>query len=274
MKIISENTKTNHARIICVFFSFASFVGPLIASIFAFIKQWRMSFVYAGGLAVVLGIGAFLVISVMESKGFINYIKISNKSVTTILDVFKLKNIGFYIVVSCLVEIAAASINQWLTIYMTEPLGFSKDAANMIYSAIAILRSFMPFVTLAIFRAIKEKNIPITRVTFSISAIGFLLLIISPNRWLSLVILALALMSTSCTAALLWSIYIPSLGKTGRVSSVNGVIDCIGYIAAAAANLLFANVMSNVGWNTLYVLWSMIGVTGLISTFVFRTKKD
>ena len=102
----------------------------------------------------------------------------------------------------------------------------------------------------------------------------FAILLVSQNKWLSVVILAIALMSMSCTAALLWSIYIPSLGKTGRVSSVNGVIDCIGYIAAAGANLLFANVMSNVGWNTVYILWSMIGVIGLISTFVFKTKKS
>ena len=131
----------------------------------------------------------------------------------------------------------------------------------------------MPFVTLAIFRAIKEKDIPMTRVTFSLSAVMFALLLVSQNKWLSVAVLAIALMSMSCTAALLWSIYIPSLGKTGRVSSVNGVIDCIGYIAAAGANLLFANVMNNVGWSTVYVLWSMIGVIGLVSTFVFRTKK-
>jgi len=88
------------------------------------------------------------------------------------------------------------------------------------------------------------------------------------------VFLTIALMSMSCTSALLWSIYIPSLGKTGRVSSVNGVIDCIGYIAAAGANLLFANVMGNVGWHTVYVLWASMGVIGLISTFVYRRKRS
>ncbi len=273
MKIISENTKPNHARLICVFFSFASFVGPLVASLFALLKQWQMSFVYAGGLAIVLGVVAYIVISVMESKGLISYIKMPVKGISSILSVFKLENIGFYIVVACLVEISAASISQWLTTFLTAELCFPKDIANVIYSTISICRSFMPFVTLAIFRAIKEKDIPMTRVTFSLSAVMFALLLVSQNKWLSVVVLAIALMSMSCTAALLWSIYIPSLGKTGRVSSVNGVIDCIGYIAAAGANLLFANAMNNVGWSTVYVLWSMIGVIGLVSTFVFRTKK-
>ena len=41
MKIISENTQPNHARLICVFFSFSSFAGPLIASLFAMINGWQ-----------------------------------------------------------------------------------------------------------------------------------------------------------------------------------------------------------------------------------------
>lgn len=272
MKIISENTKSNHARLICVFFSFASFVGPLLASGFALIKQWNLTFFIAGAVAIVFGFVAFLVLSVMEKKGLISYIKTETKGISSIFAVFNIKNIVFYIIVACIVEIAAASISQWLTTFLTIPLGFSKETANVIYSGISICRSFMPFVALIIFRAIKEKDIPMMRVTFSVAAVMFALLIVAPNQWMSIAFLAVALMSMSCTSALLWSIYIPSLGKTGRVSSVNGVIDCIGYIAAAGANLLFANVMSNIGWNTVYILWASIGVVGLSTTFIFNKK--
>ena len=273
MKIISENTRRDYSRLICVFFSFSSFVGPLIASFFALIKGWNMVFIFAGAVAVVLGFSAYIVFSVMESKGFISYMKTEVKGLSSLLTVFKIKNIAFYIIVACLVEISAASISQWLTTFLTVPLGFSKESANLLYSGISICRSFMPFVALAIFRAINEKDIPMMRVTFLIATVMFALLIVAPNKWLSIAFLLIALMSMSCTSALLWSIYIPSLGKTGRVSSVNGVIDCIGYIAAAAANLLFANVMSNIGWNTVYILWASIGVIGLVATFTLRRNK-
>jgi sugar phosphate permease len=272
MKIISENTRPNQARLICVFFSFSSFVGPLVASIFALIKGWNLAFILAGAVAVVFGILAYIVFSVMEAKGLISYIKAEVKGLSSVIAVFKIKNIAFYIIVACLVEISAASISQWLTTFLTVPLGFSKESANFLYSGISICRSFMPFVALIIFRAIKEKDIPMMRVTFSVAAVMFALLIVAPNRWMSIAFLAVALMSMSCTSALLWSIYIPSLGKTGRVSSVNGVIDCIGYIAAAGANLLFANVMSNIGWNTVYILWASIGAIGLGTTFIFKKK--
>jgi sugar phosphate permease len=51
------------------------------------------------------------------------------------------------------------------------------------------------------------------------------------------------------------------------------VIDCIGYIAAACANLVFARVMSNIGWSTVYILWASIGVIGLVATFALRKNK-
>jgi sugar phosphate permease len=99
-------------------------------------------------------------------------------------------------------------------------------------------------------------------------------MLFAPNRYVSILFLLLALMSMSCTSALLWSIYIPSLGKTGKVSSVNGILDCTGYVAAALANLLFANVMANVGWNTVFVLWASLGVIGITSTLFVRNKKS
>lgn len=274
MKIISENTKPNHARLICVFFSFASFAGPLIASLFAMINGWKNVFFAAGITAIAFSFVAFLMFTAMEKRGLISYMKNEVKGISSILSVFKIENIVFYIVVACLVEICAASISQWITTFLTGALGFTEDSANFIYTGISTARSFMPFVALAIFRAIKEKDIPMMRVTFLLSSMMFALLIVSPNKWVSIAFLALALMSMSCTSALLWSIYIPGLGKTGKVSSVNGVIDCIGYIAAAGANLLFANVMGNVGWNTVYILWSSIGVIGLIATVILRRNKN
>ncbi len=274
MKIISENTKPNHARLICVFFSFASFAGPLIASLFAMMNGWRNAFYAAGGVAIAFAFAAYVAFTAMEKKGVISYIKNEVRGISSVFSVFKIENIVFYIVVACLVEIAAASISQWITTYLTAELGFSEDSAKFIYTGISTARSFMPFVALAVFHAIHEKDIPMMRVTFLLSSVMFSLLIIAPNRWFSIAFLALALMAMSCTSALLWSIYIPGLGKTGKVSSANGVIDCIGYIAAALANLLFAEVMGNVGWNTVYVLWASMGVIGIASTFIFVKKKQ
>lgn len=272
MKTISENTKPNHARTICVFFSFASFAGPLLASLFAMLNNWRWVFLAAGGIAVFMGISAYLVLDTMEKRGQLAYRNTKGQGLSSALGVFKIEKFGFYMVIACIVEIGGASISFWIPTYLTEVLGFDKEKANLIFSACAAVRSFVPFIALAIFRATKEKDIAMMRWAYVVVTMMFACLLIAPNRWVSLVCLQIALMAMGCSSALLWSIYIPGLGKTGKVSSVNGVLDCTGYIAAALANLLFAGLMAGAGWNAIYVLWAGIGVTGLAATF-FGGKK-
>lgn len=273
MKIISENTKPNHARTICVFFSFASFAGPLIASLFAMINNWKWVFVAAGAVALVIAALVYVVFTVMEQKKQLCYQSTKGQGFSSILSVFKIEKFVFYMVIACLVEIGAASISFWIPTYLTENLLFEKNTANLIFTAISVVRSFMPFVALAIFRATKEKDIAMMRVSFLVAAVMFGSMLLAPNRWASLVLLLLALMAMSCSSALLWSIYIPGLGKTGKVSSVNGVLDCTGYIAAAAANMLFAEIMGEMGWNAVFVLWSGMGIIGIIAT-LFAGKKS
>ena len=110
------------------------------------------------------------------------------------------------------------------------------------------------------------------RVGFALSAGFFLTMQFVKAPVFNVVLLILALMSMSGVSAMLWSIYIPSLGKTGRASSANGVLDCTGYIAAALANLLFGKIMTGAGWNTVLLLWASVGIIGLITTFIFHKQ--
>ena len=72
MKIISENTKPNHARTICVFFSFASFAGPLIASLFAMLNDWCWAFVASGIVAIIVAVFAYFILTSMEHKNLLS----------------------------------------------------------------------------------------------------------------------------------------------------------------------------------------------------------
>lgn len=272
MKIISENTKPNYARTICVFFSFSSFAGPLVASLFAFVFDWREAFVAAGILGIVMAVCAYVVLSIMERKNMLSYRSAKGRGFGGFLDVFKIEKFAYYLVVACLVEIGATSVSFWIPTYLTESLAFPKATANMIFSGISVARAFMPFVALVIFRLTKERAVLMMRFSFSITAVMFAFMMLAGNKWLSIGLLVLALMSLSCSSALLWSIYIPGLGKTGKVSSINGILDCIGYVAAAASNILFAGTMKSIGWNGIFVLWAAIGVIGVVATLLVKDR--
>ena len=62
-------------------------------------------------------------------------------------------------VVACLVEISVASISFWIPTFLIENLYFSKNFANIIFTVISLVRSLMPFVALAIFRAINKAGL-------------------------------------------------------------------------------------------------------------------
>lgn len=274
MKIITENTEASAARKICVFFSAASFAGPMIASLFAIIFSFKPAFIFAGSAAILAVLISVSFIFIFEKKGEIQYKHTAKMNFSSILEVFKIEKFFFYIIIACLVEIGTASISFWIPTYLSNHLGYSDDIANVIFTLISVFRAVMPFIALMIFNATGERDVAMMRIAFSLSAALFLINIFVSNRLANVVIFIFALMAISCCSALLWSIYIPGLGKTGRVSSVNGVIDCTGYIAAAVANLIFGNLVGNIGWNGILILWSSIGVIGIITTlFVRKFKK-
>ena len=273
VKIISENTQAAYARTICVFFSFASFAGPLLAGFFAMLFAWNRAFVAAGIVALLLAVAAYLILTVMERRGTICFHSVRGQGLKGILEVFKIEKFAFYMLIACLVEISAIAIYFWIPTYLNESLGFSETAANGIFSAISTLRSFMPFVVLWLYRVMKERDVLMMRFSFALATVFFLLMLIANTPWLTIAMMGLALLCISVSSALLWSIYIPSLGKTGRVSSVNGILDCSGYAAASLANLAFARVITTLSWNGVIVLWSGIGLIGLLGSLCVKTNK-
>ena len=273
MKIISENTEPKQARLICVFFSFASFAGPLVASLFVLALSAHYAFILSGVLAALCALIAFAVLSLMQKKQVIVCRPMPVKSLSSLLDVFRIEGFGFYMIVSCLVEISAASVSFWIPTFLSSYLSFPTDTSNLIFSAISICRACMPFLSLTLFNATGEKPLPIMAIAFALSASFFLLIQLFSQPILIVLLMLLALMSMSCASAMLWSIYIPGLGKTGRASSANGVLDCAGYIAAALANLLFSRFASGAGWPTVLLLWASVGIIGLIATLFQRSKK-
>ena len=270
MKIITENTDADGSRKICVFFSAASFAGPMIAGIFAIVLDFKPAFIIAGSIALIAVTVSVLFITSLEKKKEITYKRTERKSVSSILEVFKIEKFFFYLVIACLVEIGTASISFWIPTYLSDHLNFSTELSSTVFTLISVFRALMPFLALYLFNATGEKDIGMMRIAFTVSSALFIINMFVSNKTLNVVILILALMAISCCSSLLWSIYIPGLGKTGRVSSVNGVIDCMGYIAAALANLAFGNLVNGIGWNGILLLWSSIGIIGVAATLFTR----
>ncbi len=273
MKIITENTAVEHSRIICVFFSFSSFVGPLIASLMAMIFRWKVAFVVAGVLTNVVGLMAWISITVLENKGVISIDRFSSLTLSGFFEVFKINQIPFYIAIACLAEIAGTPILFWLPTFFNEYIGLDKNTANFIFSFMSLISAVIPFVTLAIYKLFKEKDVLMLKWSFFFSFVAFMGMLIVHKGFIVLILLLITRILNSIVSALLWSIYIPSLGSTGRVSSINGIMDCIGYISAGIATSIFSYVVTNLGWKTLIAVWGLISIIGVIVSMVKNTTE-
>lgn len=113
-----------------------------------------------------------------------------------------------------------------------------------------------------------NKAMRMMRVMFLLAAAGYSVMLFVGNRWIQMILIIVALTTASCAGAVMWSIYIPSLGKSGKVSGANGILDCAGYVAASASNSVFAGIMSSFGWNGIIITWGIVMLIGALITML------
>lgn len=268
MKVISENTAATHARMICTLFSMAGFAGPLIASILSIFFKWRAVFTATGVISVIITVLAVAAITTLEKRGEIRFVPKYDKGIAGILNVFKLEDFIFYMLISAIGEIAGSSITFWIPTYTTEHLGFSNDAASTIYSVVSFSTLFTPFITLLIYEKLIRNGIKLALVMYVISAVFFIAVRFIAAPVLNVSMLIIAKMAAAAASSIVWSAYIPGLARSGKVSSANGVIDAAGYAMASLANVLFSTFVGRLGWGGIVNMWYIIMLIGAAVSFI------
>lgn len=268
MKVISENTAATHARMICTLFSMAGFAGPLIASILSIFFKWRAVFTATGVISVIITVLAVAAITTLEKRGEIKFVPKCDKGIAGILNVFKLEDFIFYMLISSIGEIAGSSITFWIPTYTTEHLGFSNDAASTIYSVVYFSTLFTPFITLLIYEKLIRNGIKLALVMYVISAVFFIAVRFTAAPVLNVSMLIIAKMAAAAASSIVWSAYIPGLARSGKVSSANGVIDAAGYAMASLANVLFSTFVGRLGWGGIVNMWYIIMLIGAAVSFI------
>lgn len=268
MKVISENTAATHARMICTLFSMAGFAGPLIASILSIFFKWRAVFTATGVISVIITVLAVTAITTLEKRGEIKFVPKYDKGIAGILNVFKLEDFIFYMLISSIGEIAGSSITFWIPTYTTEHLGFSNDAASTIYSVVSFSTLFTPFITLLIYEKLIRNGIKLALVMYVISAVFFIAVRFTAAPVLNVSMLIIAKVAAAAASSIVWSAYIPGLARSGKVSSANGVIDAAGYAMASLANVLFSTFVGRLGWGGIVNMWYIIMLIGAAVSFI------
>ena len=176
-------------------------------------------------------------------------------------------------IVGGIVEVAASAIGFWIPTYLSDALKMGEVATQVINAGFSVVSSLAPFLALFIFKLVKEKDIVMLRGGFLLAVIFFALMLIPGIGAVGkIVFFMLAKLCLACCSSVLWSIYIPGMGSTGKVSSINGVINCTGYASAAIANAIFGK-LYGMNWNQIIMIWGAIAVVGLVASLIVRQRK-
>lgn len=274
-KIVSENTEPIYA-VRCSFgYTFASFFATPAAGLLATFLAWGAVFTVSSAVLAVMGIVAFVFFTLFEHRGIVKYGQYESKaresgSVKVLFE----HSIVRFTIISIITGVIRTSVMFWLPTYINQYLSFSEKEATGIYTVAAFIISMMSLIAIVIYEFFGRRRDFTVIVMFSSSVVFFLLTYLVSAPWLNIVFIVLAIMSSNGAAAILWSVYCPSLRDTGRVSTATGFLDFASYMAAAVANKVFPGAVEKIGWGGLILVWFGIVTVGLLASIPYvRVKK-
>lgn len=261
-KVISESTDIRYARIICTILNMAGFAGPIIASLLSLFMHWRAVFFIVGIITVVIGVICFVAFTVLSAKGEIVFKKDASVGFKSLFEVFRIESFIFYMSISAVSEVLATSITFWIPTYSTEHLGFSAETSSLIYSIMSFSTLLAPFISLFIYDYILRDAVKLSLIMYVAAAVFFIAVRFIAEPYVNITMFILGRLAGSCAAGVVWSVYIPGLAESGKVSSANGVIDAAGYLMASIANAVFSGLLNIIGWNGIKTVWYLIMAFG------------
>ncbi|MBR2020067.1 MAG: MFS transporter [Clostridia bacterium] len=264
-KVVSENTEPLHATRCSLGYTFASFFGSPTAGLLASFLAWQGVFAASSAVLFVMAAMGVLCFTLFERRGVVRYgqYKPTKKGVGNI-GVLLRRQIVKFSLISILTGVVRTSVVFWLPTYISQFLGYSAKTSAKHFTAATLVISLTAFVAVFVYEKLGHNMDKTILMMFSCSAFFFAGTYFLRHPAVNLVCIVLAIMASNGAASMLWSRYCPSLRDTGMVSSATGFLDFLSYMAAAAANLIFANAVTSIGWKNLILVWLALMVLGVI----------
>ena len=272
-KTVSENTEPLYTTRCSLGYTFASFIATPMVGLTAAVLGWQ--YVFGTGSAFLCGMAVifFFICTVFEKKGLVKYgqYKKNKESGNSIKILIKRQIIKFTFI-ALITGVVRTTVVFWMPTYINQYLGFSVNESTTIFSATTLIISFTTFIAIFVYERLKRNMDLTVFIMFVTAAIFFALLYFIKHPVLNIVFMVIAIMASNGAACMLYSRYCPSLYDTGMVSTATGFLDFISYMAAAASSSLFANIVSDVGWGNLILIWLGLMVFGVVISVPYNKK--
>ncbi len=272
-KAVSENTSLKYATRCSLGYTFSSFIGSPIAGVLAAVLLWVAVFYLGGAILIVMGVVTLVIFSILERKGEIKYNQFEEKGKKQSSVKVLIKNdIIRFTLVSALTGIVRTAVVFWMPTYFSQHLGFSTKDSAMIFTVTSLIISSAAFIAIFIYEKLGFRMYLSLGLFFSLSAVCFAGMMMVKSAFVNIALITLAVIFANCASTMLWSIYCPSLSRTGMVSSATGFLDFISYMAASVSSSLFAGAVDSIGWGNLILVWLLLMAIGLPISIKYKKE--
>lgn len=270
-KIVSENTDPLYVPRCSLGYEFASLFGSPTAGILATFLAWQSVFAVGSVFLFAMSAILLLVFSRFERKKIICYgqytpQKQSGNGIRVLLQ----HHIVKFSLIAIVTGVVRTSVVFWLPTYLSQHLHFTPQTSAILFTVSTLIISLAAFISVFLYEKLGRSLHKSLILMFASAAVCFALTYLVSVPILNIVFIILAIMSSNGASTMLWSIYCPSLRDTGRVSSATGFLDFLSYMAAAAANLIFANAVNAIGWGNLILVWLALMIVGVIISLPYH----
>ena len=275
VRMIDENLSWKFHNGCMASLMIVSGIGSSGASLMALLFQWNDAFLVCGVLQIAIGCTCFSVLLLLERTGQIIYVKRKKETGTSsCIKGLLEKRIIRFTLATIFTGIVRTTVVFWVPTYLTQYLCFTSQKSITLFSIITIVLVLSSFINLTIYEKVMKRNLYWSiAIMFTAGTFFFLMMILVKQAGWNVFFLLLALVANGGASFMIFSVYCTSLRDTGIVSGVAGYLDFISYIAAAAANLLFSNIVFYVGWGGLIIIWCALMMVGMLLFMPLITKR-
>lgn len=162
------------------------------------------------------------------------------------------------------------SVTQWVPSFFAGTFGSGTSFSLLLTMLLPIVNVTGAYLAKALNRTL-QNEITTSMVFFGISMLFLTLLRLCGAKSMVLSLISMAAVTNCMFAVNVMLITLVPLrfAKTGRVSTIGGLLNAVAYIGCGALNLLAGKLLeSNSGWNALFALWIALALAAVLVSAV------
>lgn len=165
-------------------------------------------------------------------------------------------------------------VTDWMPYLLTETFRIPAEESILATVILAVFSIISFFVTDLLSRKIFREETSFSAGIFMLSGLSAALLLIFKDSSiiLSLVFCSLIVACMHGINLMLITVVPRSFGKTGRISTVSGMLNACTYVGSAISTYAFARTTELSGWTATITIWIIISVAGAVFSFTAASK--